>query len=107
MEGSSFCEDTVLTARLVGAEEVILPEAIFLAQSEAYVRNGAYVPFGCTVMPEGADDTVFYTSSDPGRAYIDNYGMLRVRDKPGDVTITAATVNGLTAEIVLLDAPEK
>ena len=101
VEGSSFCEDTVLTARWVGAEEVILPEAIFLAQSEAYVRNGAYVPFGCTVMPEGADDTVFYTSSDPGRAYIDNYGMLRVRDKPGDVTITAATVNGLTAEIVL------
>ena len=101
MEGSDFCEDTVLTARWVDAEAVILPEAIFLERSEAYVRSGAYIPIGCTVMPEGADDTVFYSSSDPDCAFVDKYGMLTVGAQSGDVTITATTINGRSDEILL------
>lgn len=99
--GSSFTEDTVLTAKWETKDEITLPEAIFLEREEAYVKTDSYKPFSCTIMPEGAETTVFYTSSDPSLAYIDQYDELCVRGKTGDVTITAETVNGLKAEYLL------
>ena len=100
-DGSCFFEDTLFTAGWAAAEDVVLPEAIFLETDEAWIRTSVYRAFGCTVMPEGACDAVFFRSSDPFRAYIDPYGELAVADLTGDVTITAETVNGLKAECLV------
>lgn len=99
--GSCFFEDTVFHAKWVTAEDVILPEAIYLERNEAFVRIDKTSEFGYTIMPEGACDIVFLRSSDPSRAYVDQYGSLMIWDMTGDVTITVETINGRKAEYIL------
>lgn len=105
--GSTLFEDTVFTAKWVSAEDVILPEAIYLERSETYLRVDKSIEFHYTVTPEGACDSVFITSSDPWKGYVDQYGTLTVFDMTGDITIIVETINGLKAEYLLHIIPSE
>ncbi|MDE5880112.1 MAG: Ig-like domain-containing protein [Muribaculaceae bacterium] len=66
---------------------------------EVTLYNGQSIQLPLTVEPEGA--TVIWTSSNPNIASVDNYGNVSYgfwTNEVGEATITASTLNGLTAE---------
>ena len=72
------------------------PKEIHIDQSELSILCNASVKLNAEVLPEDAEDkTVTWSSSDESVAIVGANGTVR-GIKPGKVTITATTVNGLT-----------
>lgn len=78
----------------------ILPESVSLNHESGTIPVGMYVvEVAATVLPTNAyDRTVSWTSSDPSICTVDANGKITAVE-PGVCTITATTVNGLTADV--------
>lgn len=73
-----------------------LPETVTLDQTSLSVEQGRTATLKATVLPADAEDTSVTWSSDHEDVATVSNGVVRAI-KPGTATITAATVNGLTA----------
>lgn len=79
----------------------IMAESISLDRSEGELFVDGKVRLTAVVLPTNTTDpTVIWSSGDETVATVDNEGVVTARGV-GDVTITASTVNGLTATINL------
>lgn len=77
------------------------PESITLNYTETtLVEPGVVRQLIATVLPETAIQTVEWSSSDASTVKVDQYGLI-MGIKPGTATITAKTVNNLTATCVV------
>lgn len=77
------------------------PATIELSQATATIKVGANKQVTATVKPDGATDkSVTYTSSDTSVATVATDGTI-TGVKEGAATITAKTVNGLTATVAV------
>lgn len=75
----------------------ILPESVSLNKTTASLKEGESVILSATVLPDDATDkTVTWTTSDESVATVRSSGFV-MAVKSGEATITATTVNGLTA----------
>ncbi len=102
--GSFVPVDLTMTAKWVGEEEV--PEAVFFAEGELYLNEGSQTFARISTLPEDRCDVLSFSSSDSSVAAVDARGCITGM-KTGDAVITAATVNGLTAECVVHVLPEE
>ncbi|MDE6485097.1 MAG: Ig-like domain-containing protein [Duncaniella sp.] len=72
-------------------------EAVTLNSDEAELYDGETFQLQATVLPDNASDkSVKWTSSDEDVASVDDTGLVTAL-KPGESTVTATTVNGLSA----------
>ena len=78
----------------------IMEESVSVSPSELIMSLNETSKLTATVEPEGADQTVTWTSSDETVAAVSADGVVTAISA-GTATITAATVNGLTAECVV------
>ncbi len=84
---------------------IIDPTGISLNKSELLMREGHSADLIAIVAPDNATDkTVVWTSSDAEIATVGQTGIVNAI-KPGEATITATTVNGLTAECFVTVVP--
>ena len=88
-----------------------MPEAIEIKPSEASITEKTSLHLSANITPEDVTDpTVVWTSSDESVATVDEDGMVNGL-QPGTVTITATTVNGITAtstvKVVVATIPVK
>ena len=74
-----------------------VPTAITLTPESASIETGKTVQLTATVTPADADQTVTYTSSNPGIASVSSSGLV-TGISAGSAVITATTSNGLSAE---------
>ncbi|MDO4416443.1 MAG: leucine-rich repeat protein, partial [Erysipelotrichaceae bacterium] len=81
-------------------DETTEPESIRLNLSEAELKPGETVDLKAEVLPEDADDTVTWTTSNPAIAAVNEKGTVTAIAE-GSAVITAETVNGLKAECVI------
>ena len=98
----SITEETVVTARFIDLEEAVQPEKIYLNSYERWVpfSSGKY-SIQYTLLPENVQDkNIKWTSSDETIATVNKTGEVRFLAK-GEVTITGAFRNGLTASLKL------
>ena len=80
------------------ADANVMPESVTLGETSLTVRAESTQALTATVLPENAKDrTVTWSSSDPFVAYMNDKGEL-VAVATGKTTITATTINGLTAK---------
>ena len=78
--------------------EETLPESVELDKTQLSMQTGEQSVLTATVKPENATDkTVSWSSSDQSIAAVDTAGRVTAA-AAGTVTITATTVNGLTAQ---------
>lgn len=79
--------------------------SVALSQTSATLNAGATLTLTATVKPDNAaDKTVSWTSSNPAVATVTDKGVVTAVAK-GNATITAKTVNGLTATCALTVRP--
>lgn len=76
--------------------EALKPTGVQLDLSKASMIRGERMKLNATVLPQGVDDRVKWTSSAPGVAFVDSDGSVRAERK-GSAVITAKTMNGKTA----------
>jgi len=82
----------------VREKEQTIASEITLDRENVNIISGDSIQLAATVLPEDtADKTVTWTSSDDSIATVDQTGLV-TGVKPGTATITATTINGLTAE---------
>lgn len=89
---TATCDVLVLT-------EVILPESITLDRTTVKIVAGMDLRIYATVLPADAEQTVTWISSDDAIVTVDNGLITGIA--VGEATITASTVNGLTATCVV------
>ena len=78
--------------------EETLPESVELDKTQLSMQTGEQSVLTATVKPENATDkTISWSSSDQSIAAVDTAGRVTAA-AAGTVTITATTVNGLTAQ---------
>ena len=78
----------------------VLPTGITLSRSTANLLVGRSTTATATIVPdEATDKTVTWTSSNTAVATVENGKITAIA--PGKATITAATVNGLTATVAV------
>ena len=95
--------DTELFAKYVDEKDAVLPEAVYLDSYEMweetnseFTMTGSYI-----VLPADAvSNKVTWSSSDESIATVDSGGEVSTL-QPGDVTLTATTVNGVQAQLLL------
>ena len=86
-----------LTATCMVTVSPKLPESIEIEPAEASITEKTSLHLSANITPEDVTDpTVTWASSDESVATVDEEGMVSAL-QPGAVTITASTVNGLTA----------
>ena len=86
-----------LTATCMVTVSPKLPESIEIEPAEASITEKTSLHLSANITPEDVTDpTVTWASSDESVATVDEEGMVSAM-QPGAVTITASTVNGLTA----------
>ena len=93
--------DMTLTAQYVSEAEAIMPEAVYFDMYEQWtdLEYSFFYP-NVTVVPEDAvDKTLTWSVSDPSLAEIDGDAIYFLA--AGDVTITATTINGVSASMTL------
>lgn len=94
-----------LTQFVPAEEPEILPTEIRLSADSLWLPAGANETLSAAVLPADADQTVFWSSSEPAVATVSEYGIVHAVSG-GSATITAATSNGLTAAcIVTVESP--
>ena len=77
--------------------QVIEPESVSLDKMQLIMHEGDTVSLHATVLPQNASNrTVTWVSQDPAVASVSDQGMVTAL-KAGETTVTATTVNGLTA----------
>lgn len=76
--------------------EALKPTGVQLDISRASMIKGEKLKLSATVLPQGVDDRVKWSSSAPGVAFVDSDGSVLAKSK-GSAVITAATVNGKKA----------
>ncbi len=77
--------------------EIVYPESVSLDRTEISMDEGTSVSLSATVLPQNASNrTVTWKSSDSSVVAVDNSGRIEAK-KAGTATVTAETVNGLTA----------
>lgn len=80
---------------------VILPSSIYLNRSTVDLSRGETTQLTATVVPSNATDkSVTWSSSDPAIATVSDSGLITAAGK-GTATISATTVNGLTATVTV------
>lgn len=89
----SFEEKTYTDTKTVPKSK--MPQSVKMTYDAVYFVYGGAYEVEVEVLPADADQTLTWTSSDPGIATVDNNGVVR-GVKPGTAYITATTVNGLS-----------
>ncbi|MBR4462460.1 MAG: Ig-like domain-containing protein, partial [Erysipelotrichaceae bacterium] len=87
-----FDNDEGFSPFKISTEKPAVPvvDSIELDHSSLNLLGGASEQLVATVLPEGVDDTVYWTSSDPEVASVDDTGLVTAL-KVGKATITAAS----------------
>ena len=91
-----FSHDSFAIRPALYIKITVEPKSINLNKTSAIMYYGESAPLTATILPEDATDkTVTWTSSNPAVATVNN-GVVKAKSA-GKTTITAKTVNGLTA----------
>ena len=78
----------------------VLPKTIKLDHDSIQLDEGGTVQLKATLTPDNCDKTIYWISSDPEIVSVDK-GVLKYK-KPGKVTVSAFTVNGLKASCTVI-----
>jgi len=103
LSGLTIERDMEVHAKYVSESDAVVPEALYLKHYEVWAEVGSWLPVldDYTVVPGNSISTkITWTSSDESIAAPDeddDFSLLR----PGDVTLTASAINGLTADLTL------
>ena len=91
---SASCEVTVLPKK-------VDPTGISLDKTEATVYVGSTLQLSATVSPSDATDkSVTWSSSDTAVGQVSDSGLVTAL-APGNVTVTASTINGFSASVTV------
>lgn len=84
------------------------PTSITLSKNSVSLRVNGSTTLSATVLPSNSDRTVTWSSSNENLATVSG-GKITAKETTGDVTITARTVNGLTAScnVTINPIPDK
>ena len=103
MEDVQIVEDTTFYAKYIEEDQAIVPTALYLQDYELWAEAGSMVDVSTeyTIIPSDAlSQEVTWTSSDETIATVDPIGAFELL-KAGDVVMTATTINGIKAELLI------